>query len=1044
MPLVLALLRSFDNNRSVILNSANINFKLVTTLLSHTVPEVYFVNNGTEKDGASVKLGDIVEIAELVERLFANLTGINSLVNHIVMLLRGGPEQQNIGSSNSDSMIQSMTNILCKVLFPSIADASVVYNLLTNYDSIKQPLQLRRNLLMIDTLFFNSKIFHVVSGCYNERKSQFLDIDPHLLSKVLDISEYTVWANIQFCHLVDRLAEVKLLDFSGAMFNLVRIKANNYKILLDKLLIEPMLEGNNQMLDGTFAFFDKFSLIKKTLFVLKFLIKYLYSLLDDLKITRINYTKVVGLLSFFLTKFQFCRLDYQHIILELLKNNSSSKLSTVTLLHAIVYNQHLNLRAHFNNLFRDLIKDYWGNEFFVKNQSIKFQELFTLFLLICLNHIQNQDFLQSLLADQYMLSSVTYHLDQPVTKVRFLGIILAEGISRKIQLPPGQQTTKTLDFNMKDSKAFEKELVRIKLQDNVISNITELVELTERQDIAGFESNMIKLKKFITTDFKSQYNSQPKTIPTQQNQAKLPSLAKETSTDLIELNRYKISLLNLTNDSGSESGSDSDDEDHHDPTLAKQNNSMPATPVYFKDLFAYLNSSSKEEPYQSFLKRRIALENFSKLVRLKRNFVDEIEYWSERLCGTLLNLKIDSVVAETDKQQLGAGNENGNREDNQEEDQANYYNQLKLLGLISLITVRSSTVPKYLVKQLLTGDYSLQERLLIVNSIGLAARELRGYKDEINYKNLKIEKNFTVRNQIAGKVWPGKKLQNNELHSRFLVLDENHYPQEVPQKKGLAGGNSPLEIERRRLDSINTNIGKSINKNSKELISDKLINTDQGKIIKISSRLLKERERKANGGLANSGSNKNGSYDSTDKYSANCYEDFISPFLAIWLNLDNDIHSLGQYTSIFVVNYLKNLSVLVHCAFPAAPNLMTIIGEVFEILDSLKKFNSGLVSEPLVGGGNSDSVALSEISNLLECQLYLLLGILQLASHSLLVSMFQDQVVGFFSWLNYLFDNFENIFGQDVVFQNNKSLVANCLLQITEILNSQIGDLGLK
>lgn len=401
-----------------------------------------------------------------------------------------------------------------------------------------------------------------------------------------------------------------------------------------------------------------------------------------------------------------------------------------------------------------------------------------------------------------------------------------------------------------------------------------------------------------------------------------------------------------------------------------------------------------------------------------------------------MNLKVDGLTSKGSKSSIDhegietalTNNSDFSTDEEDEEEQIRYFNDIKLQALITICVVNPSKMPTYLIHQLIAGDFSIHDRLMIINSIGLSARELKGYKDKVNYDNVILQERLKAKSLLnSGKTIPGRKL-NGAGHLKFLVLDEN-YGHQIGSQGPLS-----LQVEAHRMDNITSQISKVANRKSKELIDDKLIQTDQGKVVKISQRLLKQRASKQNENNSLSGVS---NVDDGDNYSTNCYAYFIGPFLTVWYHLQGNMRSLGNYSNTIITNYLKNLTVLVHCAYPTCINLVEIIGEIFEVLTSLKSVLSLLISN-----NSLEDVSLGEISAILECQLYLLLVILNSTNPVLLISQFQSQIVDWFSWLNYMFDNYSNIFGEGEMFKNGKSLTANCLLQINEILEDQFGDLN--
>lgn len=153
------------------------------------------------------------------------------------------------------------------------------------------------------------------------------------------------------------------------------------------------------------------------------------------------------------------------------------------------------------------------------------------------------------------------------------------------------------------------------------------------------------------------------------------------------------SMKNLSLSSHKETKiADSDDESE----LEDDEDQEEVETLFLKDLIKKFN----DEKLNSITK---LLSHTIKLVRQKATFKLEIEFYSEELISLLVGLI------------------NKYEEPNFEE--------LKINSIVSIIVVNPKVVP-YIMNLLFTGDYSLQQRMVILSSISLSARELRGLEDE--------------------------------------------------------------------------------------------------------------------------------------------------------------------------------------------------------------------------------------------------------------------------------------------------------------------------
>jgi len=118
--------------------------------------------------------------------------------------------------------------------------------------------------------------------------------------------------------------------------------------------------------------------------------------------------------------------------------------------------------------------------------------------------------------------------------------------------------------------------------------------------------------------------------------------------------------------------------------------------LFLKDLIRKFN----DERINSITK---LLSHTIKLIRQKATFKMEIEFYSEELISLLIGLinKYDEVNFE----------------------------QLKINSIVSVIVVNPKII-SHVMNLLFTGDYSLQQRMIILSSISLSSRELRGLDDD--------------------------------------------------------------------------------------------------------------------------------------------------------------------------------------------------------------------------------------------------------------------------------------------------------------------------
>ncbi|KAG7664388.1 TEL2 [[Candida] subhashii] len=294
---------------------------------------------------------------------------------------------------------------------------------------------------------------------------------------------------------------------------------------------------------------------------------------------------------------------------------------------------------------------------------------------------------------------------------------------------------------------------------------------------------------------------------------------------------------------------DSDDESdsEDDPSLPSKVK-IPA-PVYIKDLLRYITVDTKDK--NAYEMRRTALLKGPTLLRQKAGVGNEVSFHSEDLITHLIAL-----------------NNHYNDSD---------FESLKLNNMVATI-VTNPNITFYMFNLLLTGDYSLQQRMIILSATSLAARELRGLKDDV------ITKSFTPKS------FPTKMLPP-ALHQKYLNM----------------------EVGTKYIDTIQHNLQDSLMHEESSKAQDTILGN--GKLVRISAKLKKEQA-----GIV-----------STNDHPIipNFYQlvgrNFFFPLLNVWYEAEGI--DIGHYTPVFVAHYIKTLTLLIHCAYPSSIQLKDMIRE---------------------------------------------------------------------------------------------------------------------
>ncbi|KAG0656969.1 telomere binding protein [Monosporozyma unispora] len=227
-------------------------------------------------------------------------------------------------------------------------------------------------------------------------------------------------------------------------------------------------------------------------------------------------------------------------------------------------------------------------------------------------------------------------------------------------------------------------------------------------------------------------------------------------TNQLSLMSKKVTQLSLQDSDDEDSDDEDSDDEDEDAKVGKDRKYI----VFLKDLLGeYLNTNQNQRnDLVSLLKQTV------KLVRQKSLLPLEVSYYSEELIKNIVAL-------------------NNNFEEKD-------FEQWRINALISLLVVVPDKVND-LYQLLFNSDLSLQQRMSVLSSVGLAARELRGLDDanvmkpkfDFPSKRLPWDKPATTSNQIEDisnrslvkdgtTTWKSKKL---ELASSKLSTKKNEF-----------------------------------------------------------------------------------------------------------------------------------------------------------------------------------------------------------------------------------------------------------------------------
>lgn len=324
----------------------------------------------------------------------------------------------------------------------------------------------------------------------------------------------------------------------------------------------------------------------------------------------------------------------------------------------------------------------------------------------------NSQSVQQISSSGTFLHMVSHRLSASLPRARFLGMVIATNMSKLVDKPDKVMNFELEEMDEEEAKAWSG-LVKI---NDVVGTLEDLLDadtVTNKRRTPQRASNPpLKKRPAQTLPPRS---SKIISIEEISDSDDKPSASDEEDSDLRPYARP-----------------DSDPEDSdEDPTLINRNKAV--APVYITTLIQQLNVTDDLSTIET------ALRTAPSLIRRKATFGDELSSNVVRLSTSLLNLQ-DGM---------------GDRE----------LMQLRLDSLIACLVTQPSLIGPWISNMYFEGDFSLSQRAVLLTTIGLGARELAGYDD--NMSRVNQETDSLSMQPLPASRFPTKRLPTH-LESRYI------------------------------------------------------------------------------------------------------------------------------------------------------------------------------------------------------------------------------------------------------------------------------------
>ncbi|KAF2186905.1 hypothetical protein K469DRAFT_749330 [Zopfia rhizophila CBS 207.26] len=316
----------------------------------------------------------------------------------------------------------------------------------------------------------------------------------------------------------------------------------------------------------------------------------------------------------------------------------------------------------------------FGDSFYIVHTPLLQQEALAQTLAISCGYVHRSEpmFLSMMAKSSYHVTAMSNRIGASSPRARFLGMAVGMAISQMVDKPELQ-----LKFDLEGNEAAEakwyQHLTRVEDQ---IGKVHDLKPQTNSSSTAAKKTGgKAALPK--------QKSNEPKgSAITEITGPRVVEILDDSSEDDDDLTPY--------------AKPDSDPEDDtDDPTMIDRN--KPTAPVYIRDLIAGLRDQGNYDRHQ------LALSTAAPLIRRKANFGTEVADHIEELASILVNLNDDFNMPNFAEERLEA--------------------------LIAVLLAKSGPMAQWFARSFFSGDYSLTQRVAMLTTLGLGARELAGLKD---------------------------------------------------------------------------------------------------------------------------------------------------------------------------------------------------------------------------------------------------------------------------------------------------------------------------
>ncbi|KAK9235258.1 telomere length regulation protein-domain-containing protein [Lipomyces kononenkoae] len=485
-------------------------------------------------------------------------------------------------------------------------------------------------------------------------------------------------------------------------------------------------------------------------------------------------------------------------------------------------------------VFDDLLK-MWSDKIVIRNAQITKQEVQTEVLGLLLPHLGSK-YIRTVAQSKVYLTGVSNRLSAISTHLRHTGMCLAVAVN--------QRDNSGINLSFDDVPGFS-------------AVYCEWAKLLQHKDSVIDEASIWGYLSASETDKRAQPESTIVGVPMLSTNS-----GKQTAIPVD---------FSVQSDSDDETDSefepyaivDDDESSDDDPTMRRE---KVLPPVYIIDLIKYFHESDSNT---AFLKHKVALANAANIILRKATFGQELVAASKELGIILSGIK-----------------NNFNLEN---------FETNKMNAMVALVITVPDVIGPLYAESVTFGDYSMQERLMMLSAIALGALHLSGKQP--------YEFDIDTGHMFASKVLP------EGIHERFTSAHD--YPYGVSRLGLLQVDDAIRTIQ---VDALQDSVTKATEAAVQE-----------PGILRISKRLQNERQKAAN----KISVQKNNVAKIAGK-------SFFFPLAAHWRYFTVSV-SRNDFGAIMAGHYVKSLAIILNASYPSATDILDMSMELFSILSTIRR-----------------------------------------------------------------------------------------------------------